>query len=268
MALANVPGKLLSLLLVLGACASLAITAQPPPPPPPPPQPPIGTPTPQANPLDEPIAWLMDARRNFTQVRNYTCTLVKRERVRGIMQEQNVILFSAKVEPFSIYMKWVAPHKMAGQEVVFVKGRNRNMMRVKAKGIIGLGTGFVNIEPNDRRVMEHSRHNILEAGLGNMIEENLKNLQAARFINKTKVRIDKYSFDKRECVRIESVNLERHPQFYCHRSILYLEKESKLPMRLENYDWPVGSAPGDLMEEFSYADLHFNVDMREELFNK
>jgi Protein of unknown function (DUF1571) len=283
---AFVPGKVLSCsLLAIGLATLLSLevpaqqTNQPPSPPPgappaqPPsqPQPPPAPPAAQGNPLDEPIGWLTDARRNFTQgVRNYTCTLIKREKIRGNLQDTNIIMFSAKVQPFSIYMKWVQPHKLAGQEVAYVQGRNRNMMRVKAKGLVPGAIGFVSVDPNDRRVMEHSRHNILEAGLGNMIEENLKILQVARGLNKTAVRTAEYMFDKRPCLRIETVNPpERNPQYYCYRSVLYLEKESKLPMRLENYDWPAApGAAGDLLEEFSYADLRFNVDMREDLFNK
>ena len=36
-------------------------------------------------------------------------------------------------------MKWVEPPKLKGQEVAFVEGRNRNMMRVKAKGLLKAG---------------------------------------------------------------------------------------------------------------------------------
>jgi Protein of unknown function (DUF1571) len=266
---AHVPGKvqLLWLLVIgIGLSASLAIPAQQPGLP----QPPAGSTSGQANPLDEPINWLMEARNNYTKgVRNYTCTLIKRERVRGVLQDQNIILFTSKVEPFSVYMKWLAPHKFAGQEVAYVKDRNRDMMRVKAKGIVGLGAGFVNIDPQDRRVMEHSRHTIREAGLGHMIEENLKNMQIARGINKTTVQTAEYTFDKRPCLRIETINREQNQQLYCYRSVLYLEKESKLPMRLENYLWPSpGAQAGELLEEFSYADLRFNIDLRDDLFNK
>ena len=40
-------------------------------------------------------------------------------------------------------------------------------------------------------------------------------------------------------------------------------------MRMENYDWPtVPGAAGDLLEEFSYANLTFNVKMSDDLFIK
>ena len=52
--------------------------------------------------------------------------------------------------------------------------------------------------------------------------------------------------------------------------MIYLEKASKLPIRVENYDWPrAGGAPGgDLLEVFSYVNLQFNTGLEDKLFNK
>jgi hypothetical protein len=51
---------------------------------------------------------------------------------------------------------------------------------------------------------------------------------------------------------------------------MYLEKTSKLPIRLENYDWPVqgGSADGELLEMFSYVNIQWNTGLREAEFDK
>ena len=35
------------------------------------------------SPLDQPIAWLQEAKKNYNNVRDLTCTLVTRENVRG-----------------------------------------------------------------------------------------------------------------------------------------------------------------------------------------
>ena len=47
-------------------------------------------------------------------------------------------------------------------------------------------------------------------------------------------------------------------------------KESKLPIRLENYDWPVqgGTEGGELLETFSYVNLRFNVGLKDADFVK
>src|SRR5437879_3787744 len=59
--------------------------------------------------LDQPLAWLQEAKRNYTEVKDYTCHLFSQERVRGKMQEKSIIAFKMKTEPFSVYMKWLEP---------------------------------------------------------------------------------------------------------------------------------------------------------------
>ena len=221
------------------------------------------------NPLDQPIAWLNEAKRNYTAVRDYACTMVSRETVRGVMQEENVILFKARTQPFSVHMKWLAPRKSQNQEVCFVLGRNGNKMRVKGHGISKIA-GFVSIDPTDPRVTEHSRHNIYEAGIGNLIESMLQHWELERKVGKTQVKVAEYNYNNRACLRVETTRTERRPEFYCYRSVLYLDKDSKLPVRSENYDWPRqgGSPDGDLLEMFSYVDLRFNVGLSDADFNK
>jgi hypothetical protein len=84
------------------------------------------------------------------------------------------------------------------------------------------------------------------------------------------VRVAEYNYNNRTCLRIETIRLERRPEFYCYRSVLYLDKDSKLPVRNENYDWPRqgGSPDGDLREMFSYVDLRFNVGLSDADFNR
>jgi hypothetical protein len=251
--------------LVVGL--SLVAPAQPPSPPPT-----AGAPAaaPTTTPLDQPLAWMAEARRNYTAVRDYSCTMLKRERVRGVLQDENIIALSCKTQPFSIYMKWYSPAKFRGQEVCYVQGKNNGMMRVQSKGLLGGITGFVNIAANDKRVMEHSRHTIHEAGIGNLIEQCSKIMEAERRLNRTQVRTGEFMFNNRHCLRIETLRPERNDQYYCYRSVLYLDKDSKLPVRMENYDWPIqgGSPDGDLLEMFSFVDLRFNAGITDDFFTK
>ena len=51
--------------------------------------------------------------------------------------------------------------------------------------------------------------------------------------------------------------------------MIYVEKESKLPIRVENYDWPrqPGGTP-ELMEMFGYVNLQFNAGLKAAEFDK
>jgi hypothetical protein len=233
----------------------------------PPPSPPVAA---AENPLDDALAWMLEAKRNFANVKDYTCTLVSRERVRGVLQEENVVIFKARPQPFSVNMRWLSPRKQQGQELCFVLGRNGNKMRVHSTGLGSNVAGFVTVAVNDPRVLDHSRHTIFEAGIGNIIEQTIKHFELEKRLGKTEVKIAEYDYNNRRCIRIENIRTERRPELYSYRSILYLDKESKLPVRNENYDWPRagGSPDGDLIEMFSFVDLRFNVGLSEATFNK
>lgn len=215
-----------------------------------------------ARPLDQPLQWLEEARQSHKAIRDYTCTLVKQERVQGRLQEQNIILLKVRTQPFSVYMRWLSPQSVAGQEVAFVYGRNNNKMRVHftrgAKGLVG----WKSVDPNDPRVFQHSRHTIYEAGIGNMIEQLIQNLEKDRQLDKTRVRIAEYTYNNRRCYRVEATGTERGPQNPVGRCVFFLDKESKLPIRMENYDWPQGDATeGELLEVFSFVDARLNVGL-------
>ena len=221
-------------------------------------------------PLDQAIAWMQEAKRNYGAVKDYTCTMISRENIKGKLKEESVVQMKFRVQPFSVYMRWIAPSESRGQEVAFVAGRNNNMMRVHSKGLLKGAIGFVSIDPADPRVMEHSRHTIHEAGMGRLIDATLAYWENDKKIGRTETRIAEYDYDNRRCVRIENIRPERRPEYYAHRSVLYLDKASKLPIRNENYSWPQagGAATGELMEVYSYIDLRFNVGLTDRDFNK
>jgi hypothetical protein len=222
-------------------------------------------------PLDQPVAWMQEAKRNYSAVKDYTCTLVSQERVNGKLQNQNIMALKFRQQPFSVYMRWLQPGDISGQEVAFVAGKNNNKMRVNPKGgpLKNLA-GWQNIDTNDRRVMEHSRHNILETGIGNLIDQMLKHWENDRKAIKTEVKTAEYKYQNRLCIRIETIRPDPQGGAYCYRCVLYRDKESKLPIRMEAYDWPRqgGAAEGELLETFSYVNLQFNVGLTDNDFNK
>ena len=220
--------------------------------------------------LDQALAWMQEAKRNYTSVvRDYTCIFVSRENIKGRMNEDQFMQMKFRAQPYSVYMKWLSPSGLAGQEVAFVQGKNNNKLRVHSKGVLGVA-GFVSVDVDDSRVRERSRHNIYEAGIGNLIDMTLRGFDLDKKTGRTQVRIAEYDFDNRRCYRIESVRGERLPQGYSHRSVLYVEKNSKYPLRNENYHWPVagGSPGGELMESFSYTNLQFNAGLQDRDFDR
>lgn len=219
--------------------------------------------------LDQPLKWLYEARAAYARVQDYTTTFIRQERVQGQMLPQNIISMKVRTQPYSVNMRWLSPPESRGQELSYIAGRNRNMLRVKSAKPLQKVVGYVSVEQDDPRVMQQTRHSVSEAGFGTIIEQTIKSMELERTLNKTTVRVAEYSYDNRPCHRIEAIRTVRHPEFYCYRTVLFLDKQTKLPVRVENYDWPVSAgADGELLEMFSYVSTSFNVGLRDGDFER
>jgi hypothetical protein len=239
--------------------------------------PPQGTPppangaAPAASPWDQPLRLLNQAARTYQNVRDYTGLLLKQERIRGQLQPENVMEIKMRTQPFSVYFRWLGPKQSAGQEVCYVAGQNNNMMRVHSKGVIGAISGFISLSPNDPRVMEHSRHTITEAGIGNLIGRLQTYWAMEKQLGSAEVRVAEYEYNKRRCTRVEVIRPDSNGgKFPNYRTVVYFDKENNLPIRLELYDWPRSGGPagGDLVECYSYLNLRFNVGLTDAMFTR
>jgi hypothetical protein len=221
-----------------------------------------------ASPLDEAMRLAAEARRAYQDVRDYSCRLVKRERIDGRMQPQNTMLMLVRTEPFSVDFRWQEPASLSGQEACYVAGQNGGKMRVRPAGFLGVA-GFVSLDPNDPRARQSSRHSITEAGLGHLIDQCAAGWERERQWGLSQVRLAEYEYDHRRCVRVEVVHPTNPDRRFLHyRDVVYFDKETHLPIRLEAYDWPRGPKdPGELLESYSYAGLRLNVGVGEEAFN-
>jgi len=218
--------------------------------------------------LDLPIQLIAEAEQAYQGIRDYSCLFVKREQIRGQLQADNLIEMKVRTQPFSVYMRWLGPQPLAGQEACYVAGRNNGMLRAHSTGLTGM-MGFMSLDVHDPRVMQNNRHSIAEAGIGHVIDRLGQRWPAERQLGQTSVRVADYSYNQRACTRVETM----HPssgngQFYSYRTVVYFDKENHLPIRIETYDWPRGGnrAEGELLESYSFANLRLNVGLPESAF--
>ena len=216
------------------------------------------------------FGWIQEAQRNYrAAIHDYKCVFVARENLHGKQGEDQIIHMKFRQQPFSVYMNWARPTSMAGQEVAYVQGKNADKLRVRSVGLLKV-TGFMSIDVDDKRTLEHSRHTIREAGIGNLIDRTAQNWQFDRQSGKAITKISEYMFDNHPCYKVETIHTAKLPQFYSYKGVIYLEKTSKYPIRNENYSWPVpgGNPAGDLMESFSYTQIDFNKGLKDADFDK
>ena len=218
--------------------------------------------------MDDALRLIAAARESYKGVRDYTCVLVKRERMGAALPPDSVIQMAVRTEPFSVYLRWQGPRELAGQEACYVTGRNGGKMRAHPVGALGV-FGFISLDPDDPRAKQTSRHSITEAGIGNLIERFAKRWEGERDPALTQVRIADYEYNKRPCTRVETV----HPtnpggRFAYARSVVYFDKETRLPVRVETYDYPrTAGDPGQPQEVASYVNVRLNVGVGDAVFN-
>jgi hypothetical protein len=224
---------------------------------------------PAPHPLDEPLRLLNRAQQTFATVQDYSCTLIKQERIDGVLSPVHIITMMVRQQPFSVYMKWHQPKPCLGQEVCYVAGKNNGMMRARSAGLLG-SVGFVSLDPNDPRAKKTSNHAITESGLVNMMARFAERWANEKKFNRVSVKVGEYEYNKRRCIRVESVYLANVPGEPYYRSVVYFDKEINAPIRVEVYDWPKtgGPAGGELIETYSYINLQLNANLPDATFNK
>lgn len=217
----------------------------------------------QIDPIARARQAICECRSRYLRVRDYTCTFTKRERLDGRLTPRHVMEMKSRIEPVSIYFKFLAPNR--GREAIYVKGHNDD--RVLAHDV-GLGkwiAGTMRLDPTGSMAMGASRHPITDAGIGPLIET-----VAQRWADELTPGESLVTFyagmqvDNRSCTMIESIHPRRQPGFLFHKVKLYIDSELGLPTRFEAYDWPrhPGASP-ELVEEYSYRDIRTDVGLRD-----
>ncbi|MBN9121619.1 MAG: DUF1571 domain-containing protein, partial [Planctomycetes bacterium] len=85
--------------------------------------------------------------------------------------------------------------------------------------------------------------------------------------NPVEVYAGDFQFAGRNVTRYEIFTRRPHAFRYAHRMLVYVDKETKLPVRYEAYDQPKsGAAVGDLLEAYSFSDVKLNVGLGENSF--
>lgn len=213
---------------------------------------------------------ISEAKQAFSGVRDYTGLIYKQERIGGVLQPEQTIQLRVRQTPFSVGMKWLGPQKMAGQEAIYVAGRHNNQMRAKSAGALLGAIGFVSFDPRDPRIMANNRHPITDAGIGHLLDQMSARHAAEQSLppSETQLNFSEYRFLNRPVIRMESVHPINTGNYYTHRTVTYFDRETKLPVRIEAYDWPKQGGPpgGELLECYSYVDLRFNIGLTDAAF--
>lgn len=213
-------------------------------------------------------AMVAECREVYAGVRDYRCVFYKRERLAsGRTTPLAIMQMKARTSPRSIYFKFLKPN--AGREAIWVADQNDGKIVVHDVGLGKLLAGTLHLDPQSRMAMADSRHPISDAGLGHLLATVSERWQVELKPGESQIQFHHdVQVGDRDCTMIESTHTERDPEFHFHKVKLYIDRELKLPIRFEAYDWPeTADAEPPLAEEYTYQELELNPGLSADEFD-
>lgn len=208
------------------------------------------------HPLLPVVKMAKESQDTLRQVRDYSATFDKRERIQGRIVEQSMEL-KLREQEFSVYLRYLRPH--SGREVIYVAGHNQGNLLVHEQGIRSIA-GTVAVSPTGNQAMAENLHPISEIGIAKMLELQLNQWNQELQFGEVDVKFfPNAKLGSTDCKVIETSHPVPRSGFKFHRTRLYIDKSNNIPIRIEQYGWPDrsgGEAP--LIEEYSYNNLKIN----------
>jgi hypothetical protein len=242
---------------------------------------PSGVPAGGRHPLD---AALQFAERAFRyahdNVRDYTCLLVKRERIEGDLRDTQYMQARVRtalvqngrvVQPLSVFLTFQGPAQIKGRKVLYVEGRYDNKMLVRNGGK-RFNYITVKVDPNGEAALRESLVPITQIGFASITESLItlikRDMERDPAARNTKVKFYRNAkINDRVCTRISVLHPQPDPTLEFAEANVFVDDQLHVPIRIEASLWP--RAPGEakpLLFEYTYTDLRLNVGLTDDDF--
>jgi hypothetical protein len=193
-------------------------------------------------------------------IEDYSATVVKRERIDGKLGEHEYMFAKIRQKPFSVYLSFLGPDSVKGQEVIYVDGRNDgNMLAHAGSGVKAL-VGTVSLKPQSMLAMSGQRYPITELGVENLTKRLVEVARHDSQFGECEVNFyPNAKVNGRVCTCIQVTHPTPRKNFRFHLARVFIDDELTIPIRYESYDWPL-EAGGQtlLMEEYTYMNVKVN----------
>jgi hypothetical protein len=199
-------------------------------------------------------------------VRDYSATIVKQERI-GDRLVETTMFAKIREKPFSVYLNFVArssdkkdDKRAKGREVIYVQGRNDDMLIVHTPGLLDLTWGKMTLAPNSLLAMQGERYPITEIGLANLCRQLIKRGEAAGDASQVQVKRFRHArINKRACALLEITYPVHEPRTWGYLACVFVDDQWHFPIRVEVYELPLDHGQGpQLVEAYTYLDVKLN----------
>ncbi len=215
---------------------------------------------PNEHPLMPALRWAAKGLREIEKIHDYSATVVKRERVNDKVGEHEYLFIKVRHQPFSVYMSFLGPPTLKGQEVIYIEGQNSGNILAHGTGLKKTMFGTVSLKPDGVIAMRGQRYPITELGVKNLMTRLVEIGRNDTKFGECEVKFLKGAkINGRPCTCIQVMHPKPRRNFLFHLARIFIDEERNLPLRYEAYDWPLetGGTPR-LLEEYTYLHLKIN----------
>ena len=212
------------------------------------------------HPLQPAVKWAREGLATVEKIKDYSATMVKRERFNGKVGDYEQMFIKMRQKPFSVYIFFLVPSALKGQEVIYVTGRNNGNMWAHTVGVQDKLLGTLSLKPDGPIAMNGQRYPLTEMGLKNMIDRLIEVADYDMQFGECDVKFIKGAkINNRSCTCIQVIHPEPRKELLFHLARIFVDDELNVPVRYEAHDWPSekGGAP-ELIEEYTYLNLKIN----------
>jgi hypothetical protein len=200
-------------------------------------------------------------------ITDYEATLVKEERLKGKLIKQTMQI-RLRESPFSVYLRFGGD--VAGREILYVQGKYNNQLQAREGSGLKSLVGTVSLAADGIEAMQENRRPITTIGMRRMLQSVLAQWEEETRYGEVNVKFyPNARLGDRSCQVIESSHPHRRRQFPFHMTRLFIDVETRLPVRVEQYGYPTmpGATP-PLEELYSYSDIRTNIGLSDIDFSK
>ena len=223
------------------------------------------------------IALLEMCLENYDKnYRNYTCTLIKQEIIRGTQKPEQWTNVKFTEKPFSVSMQWLAETPKGalannqvkklyiplGDRILYVEGKYDNKMVIRISNPLLRGLlGTQKRPPDGADAMKNTLRPVSLFGFKRGINSLLSVYRDAKKNDDLKQEFGGYvNVAGRDAIVLVRY-LPAKANYPAHRTEICIDLETLVPVRIQGFDWD-----GRCTSRYIYKDVKFNIGLDEEAF--
>lgn len=210
---------------------------------------------------DNHIALLEMGLSDYQQrISDYTCTLVKQERIGGKMRPEQQIEVKFKESPFSVVFH-IVRNAGAADKIIFVEGANDNKFLAHPTGLTGLLIPKVSRAVDDAQAAKASLRRVNQFGFARSLRSLLDQYEsAAASGDLTQEFLGTGEVDGRATMVLARL-LPPKPQYPYNKVVIHLDRQYLVPTATFCYN-----RQGQLEAKYIFSNVQFNTGLSNEDF--